>query len=141
MWRRILLLGQGWQHSCTQKLLPRGKEEMHLRNHIRDHLLVQQLSCYPGASTVQLALTVGGCGTSSALPGPAAGTISKTPREKQIHSRKIHWRLLGVGRPPQAWEVFEVQAAGGCSVLQGHHHSLAWSQLLHQHVTGDSRGQ
>lgn len=32
-----------------------------------------------------------------------------------------------MGRPPLTWEVFEVQAAGGCSVPQGHHHSLAWS--------------
>lgn len=61
---------------------------MHLHKHIQDLLLVQQLSCYPGASTMQLALTVGGRGTSGALPGPAAVSISKTPRAAEKNSQQ-----------------------------------------------------
>lgn len=60
---------------------------MHLHKHIQDLLLVQQLSCYPGASTMQLALTVGGRGTSGALPGPTAVSISKTPRAAEKNSQ------------------------------------------------------
>lgn len=61
---------------------------MHLHKHIQDLLLVQQLSCYPGASTMQLALTVGGRGTSGALPAPAAVSISKIPRAAEKNSQQ-----------------------------------------------------
>ena len=52
---------------------------MHLHKRIQsqDPFLVQQLSCYLRASSVQLALTLGGPGTSGALPGPAAVSLSK----------------------------------------------------------------
>lgn len=46
-----------------------------------------------------------------------------------------------MGRPPLTWEVFEVQAAGGCSVPQGTIIPWPGLTLLHQHVMGDSRGQ
>lgn len=52
---------------------------MFLRKHIQsqDPLLVQQFSCHLGASSLQLALTLGGPGTSAAPPGPAAVSPSK----------------------------------------------------------------
>lgn len=52
---------------------------MHLRKRIQsqDPLSVQQLSCSLGAFSVQLALTLGGPGTSGVLPEPTALSISK----------------------------------------------------------------
>lgn len=63
---------------------------MHLRKRMQsqDPLLAQQFSCYLGASSAQLALTLGGPGTSAAPSGPAAVSVSKASRLlKQLRNK------------------------------------------------------
>lgn len=116
-----------------------------MHKHIQDHLLVQQFSCCPGASKVQPDLTVGGRGTSGALPGPAAVSISKIPRaaEKQIHSSKIHWRLLSVGGHLWPGRCLRLKLLEAAEYYRGIIIPWPGPTFLHQHIssTGDSRGQ
>lgn len=83
---------------------------------------------------------VGGRGTSGALPGPSAVNISEIPRaaEKQIHSSKIHWRLLSVGGHLWPGKCLRFKLLEAAEYYRGI--IIPWPGL-HQHVTGDSRGQ